>query len=102
MIAVANQIADAGYDPQGRSSEDLLDFAESNVFKIAEARANKDDGPKNIEQILEATVSRIESLYQTPHDGVTGVDTGYRDLNKENRRASTVRPDYCGCPSVYG
>ncbi len=26
MIAVANQIADAGYDPQGRSSEDLLDF----------------------------------------------------------------------------
>ncbi|MDL4914774.1 MAG: replicative DNA helicase [Enterobacterales bacterium endosymbiont of Blomia tropicalis] len=83
MISVANQIADAGYDPQGRSSEDLLDFAESNVFKIAEARANKDDGPKNIEQILEATVSRIESLYQTPHDGVTGVDTGYQDLNKK-------------------
>lgn len=43
MIAVANQIADAGYDPQGRSSEDLLDFAESNVFKIAEQRANKDE-----------------------------------------------------------
>ncbi|MDU3076786.1 MAG: DnaB-like helicase C-terminal domain-containing protein, partial [Mixta calida] len=83
MIAVANQIADAGYDPQGRSSEDLLDFAESNVFKIAEQRANKDEGPKNIEQILEATVSRIESLYQTPHDGVTGVDTGYQDLNKK-------------------
>ncbi len=83
MIAVANQIADAGYDPQGRSSEDLLDFAESNVFKIAEQRANKDTGPKNIEQILEATVSRIESLFQTPHDGVTGVDTGYQDLNKK-------------------
>ncbi|MFD1802077.1 replicative DNA helicase [Mixta tenebrionis] len=83
MIAVANQIADAGYDPQGRSSEDLLDFAESNVFKIAEQRANKDEGPQNIEQILEATVSRIESLYQTPHDGVTGVDTGYQDLNKK-------------------
>ncbi|MDU4092558.1 MAG: replicative DNA helicase [Pantoea sp.] len=83
MIAVANQIADAGYDPQGRSSEDLLDFAESNVFKIAEQRANKDEGPQNIEQILEATVSRIESLYQKPHDGVTGVDTGYQDLNKK-------------------
>ncbi len=33
MISVANQIADAGYDPQGRSSEELLDFAESNVLK---------------------------------------------------------------------
>ena len=83
MISVANQIADAGYDPQGRSSEDLLDFAESNVFKIAEQRANKDEGPRNIEQILEATVSRIESLVSTPHDGVTGVDTGYQDLNKK-------------------
>ncbi|OON41631.1 replicative DNA helicase [Izhakiella australiensis] len=83
MISVANEIADAGYDPQGRSSEDLLDFAESNVFKIAEKRANKDDGPKSVDQILEATISRIESLYQTPHDGVTGVDTGYQDLNKK-------------------
>ncbi|PIJ48557.1 replicative DNA helicase [Erwinia sp. OLTSP20] len=83
MISVANEIADAGYDPQGRSSEDLLDFAESSVFKIAEKRASQDDGPKSVDQILEATISRIESLYQTPHDGVTGVDTGYQDLNKK-------------------
>jgi len=58
MIAVANEIADAGYDPQGRTSEDLLDLAESRVFQIAENRANKDDGPKSIDQILEATVAR--------------------------------------------
>ena len=83
MIAVANEIADAGYDPQGRSSEDLLDLAESRVFQIAENRANKDEGPKSVDQILEATIARIESLYQTPHDGVTGVDTGYQDLNKK-------------------
>ena len=83
MISVANQIADAGYDPQGRSSEDLLDFEESNVFKISEQRANKAEGPQNIEQILEATVSRIEALVSIPHDGVTGVDTGYQDLNKK-------------------
>ncbi|MEM6051710.1 replicative DNA helicase [Erwinia sp. P7711] len=83
MISVANEIADAGYDPQGRTSEDLLDLAESRVFQIAESRANKDTGPKSVDQILEATISRIESLYQTPHDGVTGVDTGYHDLNKK-------------------
>jgi replicative DNA helicase len=83
MISVANEIADAGYDPQGRTSEDLLDLAESRVFQIAESRANKDTGPKSVDQILEATIARIESLYQTPHDGVTGVDTGYQDLNKK-------------------
>ncbi|SET53653.1 primary replicative DNA helicase [Kosakonia radicincitans] len=83
MIAVANEIANAGFDPQGRTSEDLLDLAESRVFKIAESRANKDEGPKNIADVLEATVSRIEQLFQQPHDGVTGVNTGYEDLNKK-------------------
>lgn len=83
MISVANEIADAGYDPQGRSSEDLLDFAETKVFQIAESRANKEDGPKDIEAILAETIEKIEKLYQQPHDGVTGVSTGYQDLDKK-------------------
>ncbi|EGL4349080.1 replicative DNA helicase [Salmonella enterica] len=83
MISVAHEIADAGYNPRGRTSEDLLDLAESRVFQIAENRTRQDEGPKSVDQILEATVARIESLYQMPHDGVTGVDTGYQDLNKK-------------------
>ncbi|ROR13756.1 replicative DNA helicase [Erwinia sp. JUb26] len=83
MISVANEIADAGYDPQGRTSEDLLDLAETRVFQIAESRANKDEGPRSVVQILESTVERIEALYQAPQNGVTGVDTGYGDLNKK-------------------
>ncbi|MEL9172425.1 replicative DNA helicase [Escherichia coli] len=83
MISVANEIAEAGFDPQGRTSEDLLDLAESRVFKIAESRANKDEGPKNIADVLDATVARIEQLFQQPHDGVIGVNTGYDDLNKK-------------------
>ncbi|UVK77373.1 MAG: replicative DNA helicase [Sodalis sp. Fle] len=83
MIAAAHEIADAGYDPQGRSSEELLDFAESRVFQIAENRAKKDEGPKSIDRILEDTVARIEQLYQKPHAGVTGVSSGYQDLDKK-------------------
>ena len=63
MISVANEIAEAGFDPQGRTSED--------------------EGPKNIADVLDATVARIEQLFQQPHDGVTGVNTGYDDLNKK-------------------
>jgi replicative DNA helicase len=33
--------------------------------------------------VLDATVARIEQLFQQPHDGVTGVNTGYDDLNKK-------------------
>ncbi|VFP85777.1 replicative DNA helicase [Candidatus Erwinia haradaeae] len=83
MIAAAQEIADSGYNPQGRSSEDLLDLAESRIFQIAEHRANQDSGPRGIDQILEGTMARIESLYQNPNDGITGVDTGYQDLNKK-------------------
>ncbi|NOH99077.1 replicative DNA helicase [Vibrio sp. 99-70-13A1] len=83
LIGVANEIADSGYDPQGRSSEDLLDLAESKVFAIAEGRASENEGPQNVDSILEKTLERIEILYKSPQDGVTGVDTGFNDLNKK-------------------
>ncbi|MGY0617605.1 replicative DNA helicase [Vibrio sp. FJH11] len=83
LIGVANEIADAGYDPQGRSSEDLIDLAESKVFAIAESRTSENEGPQNVDNILEKTLERIELLYKTPQDGVTGVDTGFTDLNKK-------------------
>ncbi|MGQ7789027.1 hypothetical protein ACULNC_00075 [Shigella flexneri] len=68
---------------RGVPAKICLDLAESRVFKIAESRANKDEGPKNIADVLDATVARIEQLFQQPHDGVTGVNTGYDDLNKK-------------------
>ncbi|MGI2169650.1 replicative DNA helicase [Shewanella sp. MF05960] len=82
MIGVAHEIADAGYNPEGRDSSALLDLAESKVFKIAEMRTNANEGPENIKSILEKTVDRIEQLYNNPHNGVTGVSSGFGDLDK--------------------
>lgn len=82
MIHVAHEIAEAGYDPQGRKSHELLDFAESRVFAIAEARATTSEGPQSLHTILENTVDKIEELYKNPQDGVTGVSTGFHDLDK--------------------
>ncbi|WOH37093.1 replicative DNA helicase [Thalassotalea fonticola] len=82
LIKVANNIADAGYDTQGRPSSELLDFAESEVFQIAEQRASKSEGPENIHSVMEKTVDKIEKLYGQPHGGVTGVSTGFTDLDK--------------------
>ncbi|BBI01418.1 replicative DNA helicase [Buchnera aphidicola (Nipponaphis monzeni)] len=83
IITVGNNIVNEGYNLQGKKSEDLLDYAESNVFKIAEKRLKKDSGPKNIEQILDATITNIEKLFKNPINGVTGINTGYQDLNKK-------------------
>jgi len=82
LISVANEIAEAGYDTQGRSSAELLDFAETKVFAIAEQRVNKSEGPESISSVLEKTVDRIEKLCNEPSGGVTGVSTGFVDLDK--------------------
>ncbi|MGB0894906.1 MAG: replicative DNA helicase [Parashewanella sp.] len=81
MIRVAHDIADAGYNTEGRSSGELLDLAESKVFKIAEQRADANEGPEGIKSILEKTVDKIEELYNNPHNGVTGVSSGFGDLD---------------------
>ena len=81
MIRVAHDIADAGYNPEGRNSGELLDLAETKVFKIAEQRADANEGPEGIKSILEKTVDKIEELYNNPHNGVTGVSSGFSDLD---------------------
>jgi replicative DNA helicase len=82
LIGVAHQIADVGYNPEGRSSTDLLDMAESKVFEIAEKRTSNNEGPKNVEAVLGKTIDRLETLLKTNRE-VTGVSTGFTDLNKK-------------------
>ncbi|WP_343189058.1 replicative DNA helicase [Buchnera aphidicola (Chaitoregma tattakana)] len=83
IIFAANKILQAGYNTNGRSSEDILDYAESIVFKISENRFKKKTGPKNIVQILDSTMSNIEKLIKSPIGDLTGINTGYQDLNKK-------------------
>ncbi|UAJ64826.1 replicative DNA helicase [Candidatus Schneideria nysicola] len=84
IISVAQTIIENGYFPQGKNSADLLDFAESQVFKIAAKRAKKDIGLKSIDYVLEKTITHIENLAKNPsHSGVTGISSGYVDLDKK-------------------
>lgn len=82
LIGTANEVADACYNPEGRSSEELLDFAESKVFKIAEQREDANEGPKDLNSILSSTVDRIEELMRSDNNGITGLTSGFSDLDK--------------------
>lgn len=83
LISATNEIADNAYTTEGRDSEEILDLAETKIFQIAEQRAKQGVGPKSITSVLEDTVAKIEELFQKPHDGVTGVSTGFIDLDKK-------------------
>ncbi|MEZ5510756.1 MAG: replicative DNA helicase [Gammaproteobacteria bacterium] len=81
MIQVSNEIADAAFRPEGRSSTELLDEAERKVFNIAEQGA-KGGGPIPIKQALKATVDRIDLLFKSD-EKLTGVPTGFTDLDEK-------------------
>ncbi|MCW8090788.1 replicative DNA helicase [Alteromonas sp. ASW11-130] len=82
LIGVAHEIAEIGYNPEGRESADILDFAESKVFEIAEKRTGENEGPRNVESVLGKTIDRLEALIKTNKE-VTGVTTGFTDLDKK-------------------
>lgn len=80
LIGVAHDIADIGYNPEGRNSADILDLAESKVFEIAEKRTGENEGPKDVTTVLTKTVNRLDELVKQGRD-ITGVSTGYTDLD---------------------
>lgn len=82
LIGAANDIADVSFNPQGRDSRELLDLAETKVFKIAEKRTAANEGPISVSTALQKTVGRIEELAKLKK-AVTGVSTGYTDLDKK-------------------
>lgn len=81
LIAASNEIADASFNPQGRSLPELLDMAERTVFAIAESRETSGDGPTKVEDILKSTIERIETI-QKNKGGITGLATGFTDLDE--------------------
>jgi replicative DNA helicase len=80
LISVAHNIADSGYNPDGRDSATLLDAAEQAVYKIADERP-RDGGPMAVNPILKSAVDRIEKLFEAK-GSITGLATGFKDLDE--------------------
>jgi len=80
LIKVGNKIADSGYRPEGRPVDDLLDQAETEVFRIAEQKDKGRQGFQNIQALLTKTVDKIDELFNSD-DALTGVSTGFNDFD---------------------
>lgn len=79
LIAAAQDIADSGFNPEGRTSADLLDEAERRIAQITEERP-KTGGPEGVNPILKRTVDRIDELFNS-EASITGLSTGFKDLD---------------------
>ena len=80
LIAAANSIAESGFHPEGRSSDELLDEAERCIMQISEERP-KTGGPESINPLLKATVDKIDELFHS-EGSLTGLSTGFKDLDE--------------------
>lgn len=79
LIEAAQEIADSGFSPEGRTSTELIDEAEHRIMQISE-QGVKSGAPQEVNPLLKATLARIEELFNSDGD-ITGLTTGFADLD---------------------
>jgi replicative DNA helicase len=82
LIAVSSSISEAAFNPEGRSSEEMLDLVEGKVFEIAEKGAKRAGGFVQVKEVLGKVVDRIDTLFEQDSP-ITGLATGYTDFDEK-------------------
>jgi len=78
LIQSANEIISFAYGG-GKNSEEVLDSAEAAIFRIAERKIRNSYFP--LKEVIKKNIETIER-YQEYRETVTGVPSGYKDLDK--------------------
>lgn len=81
LITTAQEIAQSGFNPEGRDSMELLSLAEQKVASIADGRATN-EGFSEVGALLKTALDRIDKLYHSEKD-ITGLTTGFKELDKQ-------------------
>ncbi|MGB2331675.1 MAG: replicative DNA helicase [Litorivicinaceae bacterium] len=80
LIRVAGEMSENARKPAGRSVGEILDEAESKVFKISEERPSR-GGPETVNHYLEVALKKIDDLYASDSE-ITGISTGFKRLDQ--------------------
>lgn len=80
LVQVGATMTESAFTPEGRSVAELLEAAESEVFKIRDQTAKGSQSFRSAKDLLGAVVERIDELFNS--DGnVTGLPTGLVDFD---------------------
>jgi len=80
LITATTDINDTVFNPQGRTSEQILEYAEQTVFEIAERENQGRKSYLGIKEYLKGALERIDELFHKDSP-ITGIATGYDDLD---------------------
>ncbi len=81
LIKIGTQIAASGFDPEERSSSELLDLAENSIVEIAEQDAKQKTGFESVQELSIKALDKIEKLFEN-EGSTTGVSSGFADFDE--------------------
>ena len=82
LIAASDEIATQAFNPQGRGAGQILDEAETKIFRIGEETSRQRQGFQSIDKLMVALLDRVNELHENGAEDVTGVRTGFYDLDR--------------------
>ncbi len=90
LIQIGNDLSERSFNTEGKTSDDLLEEAEKEVFDIREQTLKSKSGFQDIKSLLREAVESIEEMSQS--DGsMTGLPTGFTDF--DNKTSGLHRSD---------
>ncbi|MDB1144770.1 MAG: replicative DNA helicase [Alcaligenaceae bacterium] len=85
VIQTSNSIIDMCYNPNGRESKEILDYADKELYQISESGRSRDDRTfllsKVVVQVLEQIEQKEREAAQTGKSNMLGISTGFVDLD---------------------
>ncbi|GMV73619.1 MAG: replicative DNA helicase [Rubrivivax sp.] len=82
LIAASDEIATTAFNSQGRAVTQILDEAEGRIFKIGEEGSRQRQGMQGMDKLVVALLDRVNELHENGAEEVTGVRTGFYDLDR--------------------
>ncbi len=82
LIAAADEIATTAFSPQGVPVSQILDESESKIFRIGEEGSRAGAGFHGMDKLVAALLERVEELEKNGAEEVTGIRTGFYDLDR--------------------
>ncbi|MBL8339823.1 MAG: replicative DNA helicase [Rubrivivax sp.] len=82
LIAASDEIATSAFNTAGRAVPQVLDEAEAKILKIGEEGSRSRQGFQSIDKLVIALLDRVNELHDNGAEDVTGVRTGYFDLDR--------------------
>ena len=82
LISASDEIATRAFNPQGQAVSQILDEAESRIFRIGEEGGRGQAGFHEMRGLVKALLDRVDELEKNGAEEVTGVRTGFYDLDR--------------------